>query len=737
MDDFASLARCAGEPASAWAARLIDDLAARDQRAARLPVEMYLDRLPGLQAEREVVCDLIVAEWTLRRQASETVTLAEYVRRFPAWAKELGMLWDADQQNPSPDGETAPLAAVATRWPDWYVGPASFPVVFGAYRLLREFEGGGMGRIFLAEPLMGGAAVALKVPRLHPGRGIRAIAEHATRLQRFLREALVTQQLSHPRLCRALDVDECDGLPYFTMPYYPNGSVAGELQDRGQFAPADAARLVADVARALQHAHERGFVHRDLKPSNLLRDDQGQVVVTDFGLVLTQDPEELRLTGYGFTPGTPLYFSPEQARGERNPTPASDVFSLGVILYELLSARSPFAAEGVLELLLAIDRASPTPLEQLRPDVPPALAAICRRALAREPGGRYPSMTEFADDLERFLSDTWVSPVTATGELERCTVEDTPRPGWRPRRGWLVGLGGALAVVAGCFVAFRGFFGGPSTATHSPASPPSVERAVLSTRKPIGLRGQLQLLHDDLDQLDVGRRERARYFSLMAVRDNPYVSNEEFNLHLDALRRVLNRLSRNVREVPVNPDASGCLLRIDLDDLGWDTANEWFLILQAEPYRVRYDTTITEEPVRRLALDIVHLTANTDWPCVRADWFIAAASRAPLYDLLQKSDGQDRRTPPFDLGAADEPLARVVRLYQGNAIDAHVAAAELGLGTAAELEARWPPDKPDLRNALDLTLSRDRWAGDNGPALFADHVRALKLGVPRAAQDRR
>jgi hypothetical protein len=632
---------------------------------------------------------------------------------------------------PAPRSEAVTL-------PSWYVGPLTLPVVFGPYRLLREFGGGGMARVFLAEPLAGGAAVALKVPKLPLGEEAHFVKERTNRRQRFLREAQLTRRLDHPRLCRTLDVGEWGGLPYFTMPYYPRGSVDAELQKGQPFAQRDAARLIADVARALQHAHDRGIIHRDLKPSNLLRDEQGQVVVTDFGLAFPLEEEELRLTSTGHMIGTPMYLSPEQAAGQRDLTPASDLFSLGVVFYELLTCHRPFEG-NLIELLQAIQQAQPKPVEALRPAVAPALAAICRRAMARAPADRYPSMAALADDLERFLNLPEGKSPGGQGTPTSITFE-LPAPPRRPRRYlWAVALGVSVAVVLGAY-ALWGPLGGKekSAGREDGDSYKEVERAVVSTRQPIGLRGQLQRLKDDLAGVEAGARPHVRYFSLMAVHDNSYVSDAAFALHLDALRRVLNRLSRKKLAVPVVAvDASGCLLRVDLRDLDWDPATEWPLVLQAEPYGVRYNAVNRDEALRKLAGEVYGLAGMDpvfEAPYVRADWFIAAATRAPLYDRLQGTDARKRSTPAFDLKKDNDPLARVVQLYQANAVDARVAAAELGLGTVAELDARWPADKAELRKALGRGLPQGRWAGEDGRAFFVDCVRALKLGVPRARQ---
>jgi hypothetical protein len=451
-----------------------------------------------------------------------------------------------------------------------------------------------------------------------------------------------------------------------------------------------------------------------------MHDKEGQVIVTDLGLAYPLVKEGPSLTSSGRILGTVLYFSPEQAAGARQLTPASDIFSLGVVLYELLSDTPPFAG-SLLEVAQAIREAAPTPLEELRPDLDPALAAICRKAMAREPAQRYASMDAFADDLERFLAGRWTPPPRPGPD----TI-DLPVP-WR-RRAVVIFIAATL-LCAGVLL-ISPFFG-------RDAAPPGESRPLVSSREPIGLRGQLQRMHDDLDQLKAPDRPHVRYFSLMAVHDNPYVSDADFAAHLDALQRVLNRFSHKKLKVPIYPtDATGSLLRVDLRDLDWHPAIEWPLLLQAEPYGVRYDAVHPDETLRKLAREtygLAGINSLFDAPCVRADWFIVAASRAPLYDRLLATEGKERRTEPFELTGSDDPLGRVVRLYQAD-VDARVAAAELGLGSVAEMGAGWPPEQAELRNASDQPLPRSRWAGEDGNAVIAEYVRTLKLGVPRAGQ---
>jgi Protein kinase domain len=668
----------------------------------------------------------------LRRQAGEQLELSDYVRQFPDWEADLRALWMMDQETPVPPRPdlTPPKGDSILRLPDWYLGKVALPVVFGNHRLRREFGNGGMARVFLAEPEPGTDDVALKVPKLPLGIDPKARESREVIRQRFLREIRVTQRFDHPNLCRALEVGELEGLPYFTMPFYTRGSVSEELQRRGRFEENEAARLIVEVARALQVAHDLGILHRDLKPSNLLRHEDGRTIVADFGLAVLFDVKELRLTASDNIPGTPPYLSPEQALGAGELTPASDIFTLGVILYELLTGAKPFHNANVIALLNQIIEASPTPIEERRPEISPALSSICARAMAKEPIDRYASMSAFALDLERFLVGVWtLSPASGNGDSSTVTYT----PGTKP----LSGRPWRRAVVA---LAMIGSLGGLVALASRPGNPlnqhGTAPRVVVSHREPIGRFRLLQLLHDDLAATDVKVRPQYRYFSLMEVHDNPYIRDADLALHLDALRRVLNRLSRNVRDVPVYPvDPSGSLLRVDLRDLGWDAAYEWHDLLSVEPYGVRYDASgQVDRPLRKLAHETYDLTVSLDTPSVRGDWFIDAAIRSPLFDLLQKTDGRDRRTPPFELGVADDAIAKVVRLYREGTIDPRVAAAELCLATLAELETRFDSNTVGLRKALGLPISRSRWAEEDGDALFAQFIRSLKLGVPRATQ---
>jgi serine/threonine-protein kinase len=268
---------------------------------------------------------------------------------------------------------------------------------FGKYRLLEERGRGGMGVVFRAWESELERCVALKMilqSRLASDDDVR----------RFYNEARSAAKLRHPNIVGIHEVGEIAGQPYFSMDYV-GGPCLNEVLADGPLELNRAASLVATVARAVHYLHEHGVVHRDLKPSNILIDEDGQPFVTDFGLVklLTDCPDGDR-TRTGAIVGTASYMAPEQAAARsKDISPRSDVYSLGAILYELLSGRPPFRRDNPLDTLVDVLEGEPTLLCRLRPDVPRELEIICFKCLEKDPAHRYASAAELADDLERFL----------------------------------------------------------------------------------------------------------------------------------------------------------------------------------------------------------------------------------------------------------------------------------------------------------------------------------------------
>jgi serine/threonine-protein kinase len=287
--------------------------------------------------------------------------------------------------------------------------PAELPRIHG-YEMQAELGRGGMGVVYRARHLRLERPVAVKM--LLAGRYAQPEEQ-----ERFLREAQAVAALHHANIVQVYDVGEVDGRPYFTMELIEGGSLADQIHGIPQPAR-PAAALVATLAETIHTAHLNGIVHRDLKPGNILLNPDGAPKVTDFGLARRLEGNAA-LTQSGVPMGTPSYMAPEQAGGKREAIgPATDVYALGAILYEMLTGRPPFRAETSTATLQQVLHDDPVPPSRLNSGVPRDLATICLKCLCKEPQRRYPSAAALAEDLRRFLRG---EPITArpAGPLER------------------------------------------------------------------------------------------------------------------------------------------------------------------------------------------------------------------------------------------------------------------------------------------------------------------------------
>ena len=262
----------------------------------------------------------------------------------------------------------------------------------GRYVLSKLLGGGGMAEVFLAHDRILGRDLALKVPR-------EDFAKDAAFVSRFQREAISAAALNHPHVVQVYDQGHAeDGRLYIAMEYVPGGNLKDLILRRGLLDPAEAARLASQVAEALGAAHERGIVHRDVKPQNVLLGEAGEAKVADFGIALAASTSTTSGTNRVF--GTASYMSPEQAMGERV-GPASDLYSLGVVLYEMLTGTLPFEAEGALATAMKHITDQPIPPRVRDPSVPEAMDALVMGLLAKDPEERCGSAFELAEDLRK------------------------------------------------------------------------------------------------------------------------------------------------------------------------------------------------------------------------------------------------------------------------------------------------------------------------------------------------
>jgi serine/threonine protein kinase/predicted ATPase len=376
------------------------DLELRLKAGEAARVEEFLARYPQLASDRTVTLGLIAAEYELRRRHESGLTLDEYLQRFPQYRAEL----PEQIARPTLAARDTPPCPADPR-------PEPPPEVAG-YEVLSLLGRGGMGMVYRARQHSLDRPVALK---LLP----EECARDPVWLGRFRREALTASALNHPHICTIYDTGECAGRPFLSMELIQGQPLEALVRQRRPVK--ELTRLIEQAARALAAAHAAGVVHRDIKPANLMVRDDGILKVLDFGLarrvVTPEAPSSARVgrdTEPGTRVGTMLYMSPEQTRAE--PVgPASDIFSLGLVLYELATEQHPFQADSAFSILHAIATQPPLSPARLNPEIPAALDALILQMLAKDPRLR-PTATE-------------VHAVLAELTENRAPLSGTPRPG--------------------------------------------------------------------------------------------------------------------------------------------------------------------------------------------------------------------------------------------------------------------------------------------------------------------
>jgi len=270
----------------------------------------------------------------------------------------------------------------------------------GHYKIVAELGRGGMGIVYKAHEESLNRYVAIKVLGEH-------LTEDPAHVERFLREARSAASLNHPNIVQIYAVSEDGGRHFFAMEYVPGRSLQQILKSSGPLEPIQVARIAIQTASGLRAAHDQGIIHRDVKPANLLIDERGLVKIADFGLALASSGVS-RLTATGMFMGTPGYLSPEQCL-DQNPDHRTDIYSLGVTLYEALCGKAPFTADSPLALLRQIVEVDPPNLGELNPDLDPALRSIVTRMMAKDREHRTSSCAELIGELQAFLESKGAS----------------------------------------------------------------------------------------------------------------------------------------------------------------------------------------------------------------------------------------------------------------------------------------------------------------------------------------
>ena len=400
------------------------DLQNRIQQDRETRVESYVTAFPQLANDDLVLLELIRTEY-LFRPDQDSIDAQSYCRRFPHLSRQINLMFKLEFQGVGPVLDRRKGAGWRCSYCDAEVEgrdkgetvckQCGFPIVIGRYELAERIGEGAFGFVYRARDPKLNREVALKLPRSN-----RFLTPEES--ERFLRESRHAAQLDHPGIVRVFDTGRHNGIPYIVSEFIAGQPLSHWLADR-ELGFRQSAEVMIEIADAVAHAHQRGVIHRDLKPSNImisLDGDRCQPRVMDFGLA-RHNQSDITVTIDGQTIGTPAYMSPEQARGDLAAVgPQSDVYSLGIILFQLICGEVPFRGnvQMLIQQVIHDDPPSPT---RFRNRIPRDIETICMKAINREPEGRYAGVKELGDDLSRWLDGKPIQarPIGSFGKLWR------------------------------------------------------------------------------------------------------------------------------------------------------------------------------------------------------------------------------------------------------------------------------------------------------------------------------
>ena len=384
----------------------------------------FLERVGrGEPVDRE---EFLARHTLIADELRSTIIAQENARSLAEAGNPPNSAPDSTQSFAAEDQETIPPRSVEKRALEAETGVTELAGQFGRYRILRALGKGGMGTVYLAEDTQIERLVALKTPHF-------TADPKGKQLERFFREARSAGNLRHPNICPIYDIGQIDGKHFITMAYIEGRPLSAFIQSDKPQTERQILIVIRKLALALQAAHDKGIVHRDLKPANIMVDTSGEPIIMDFGLARqVSGADDIRLTQTGNILGTPAFMSPEQVEGEPDKVgPATDQYSLGVILYELLTGQLPF--QGSVNAVMAqILTKEPPRLSRLRPEIDQRVETVCLKMMAKTPSERFVSLKAVANELAAILQspvrkDT--SDVKPGDHPERKTPEHSSRFG--------------------------------------------------------------------------------------------------------------------------------------------------------------------------------------------------------------------------------------------------------------------------------------------------------------------